>query len=102
MKLPLSAISVLLLLLCLLPLSLGQGRLAEDSGGAEYSVVQQSSLTSEYSVVQQSSLTSQQRQFCLPESVVFRRQGVDYCFTEQQWQGALYTRIGWEVIYYII
>ena len=82
MELPPCPLPVLLLLLCLLPLSLGQCRMVEDSSGAEYSVVQQSSLSSE------------QSKFCLPESVVLRRQGVDYCFTEQQSQGAVFTRTG--------
>ena len=77
-----SHVLLLLLLLTLLPLYLGQCRVAEDQGGAEYTLVQQSSSS------------SQQKQFCLTESQVFRREGVDYCFTEQQHYGAVYTRTG--------
>ena len=99
---------LLLLLLSLLPLSLGQCRVAGDQGGAEYTLVQQSSSSSE------------QKRICLTESQVFRREGVDlvsslippaaavesliqrcrlatrvdYCFTEQQHYGAVYTRTG--------
>ena len=77
---PCPALLLLLLLLSLLPLSLGQCRVAEEPGGAEYTLVQQSSSS----------------RFCLPGSQVFRRLGVDYCFTEQQQQGAVYTRAGVE------
>ena len=73
-----------LLLLSLLPHSLGQCSVAEEPGGAEYTLVQQSSSSSE------------QRRLCLPGAQIFRRQGVDYCFTEQEQQGSVYTRAGVE------
>ena len=75
---------LLLLLLSLLTLSLGQCRVAEEPGGAEYTLVQQSSSTIE------------QNRLCLPGAQIFRRQGVDYCFTKQEQQGSVYTRAGVE------
>ena len=81
---PSPTLLLLLLLLSLLPLSLGQCRVAEEPGGAEYTLVQQSSSSSE------------QRRLCIPGAQIFRRQGVDYCFTEQEQQGSVYTGAGVE------